>query len=49
VIAKSVEVQSHLTLAVEVGFDHLQGLLISPPVERSTFEEFITGRLNSES
>ena len=49
VIAKSVEDQSQLTLAVEVGFDHLQGLLLSPPLERSTLEEFITGRLNGES
>lgn len=49
VTAKSVEAESDLARAVEAGFDHLQGLLISPPLHRSTVDEFITGRFPGES
>jgi EAL domain-containing protein (putative c-di-GMP-specific phosphodiesterase class I) len=41
VTAKNIETQYDLTLAVEAGFDHLQGLLISPPLHTPTLDEFI--------
>lgn len=46
--AKSIETPADLSLAVEVGLDHLQGLLISPPLQTSTLDEFITGGLRGE-
>ncbi|MGC2240970.1 MAG: EAL domain-containing protein, partial [Acidimicrobiia bacterium] len=41
VTAKNIEVQPQLTVAIEAKADHLQGILISPPVTGSTLDAFI--------
>lgn len=41
VIAKNVEAQSQLAMALEVGCDYLQGFAISPPLRAPALDEFI--------